>query len=219
VLEITISRTALRRCLVGVPISLLLLLGTIGAAISPMVNGHPVILTRERLALQDYLKAAQDWIQRLDEIAVHLDALSPRAIATANNIITSTSMIAITPITTGSLPAQINLPTQSSLAAFAPPANQPTQLFERAQAAEHILQDLQALGRDLQQIETPVAFNGLQDIAAETVQAFAAWSSQVLDAMGAPTPDTTAMAQVSRQTALVAFGTLRQALAQQGLQP
>jgi len=218
--EITISRTVLRHCVVVVPLSLLLLLGVLGAAISPLVNGHPVILTRERLALNHYLEEAQDWMQRLDDIAARLDPLNPVPIATANNAVTNTSVISITRIPTGSLPAQINLPAQSSLAAFTTPASQPTNLVDRAQAAERVTQDLQALERDLQQIETPVAFTGLQGIAAETVQAFATWSSQVMDAIGAPTSDTIAAAQVSRQTALVTLGTLRQTLAQQqGLQP
>ena len=219
-IEITISRTALRRCLVVVPLGLLLLLGVIGAAISPLVNGHPVILTRERLALKHYLEEAQGWIQRLDEIAVRLDALSPASIAAANKCVTNTSAISLTQIPTGSLPAQINLPSQAPLSAFTTPASQPTNLFDRAQAAEQVIQELQALERDLQQIETPVAFTGLQDIATETVQAFAAWSSQVMDAIGAPTSETIAAAQVSRQTALVTLETLRQTLAQQqGIQP
>jgi hypothetical protein len=220
VIEVTISRTALRRCLVAVPLSLLLLLGVIGAAVSPLVNGHPMILTRERQALKYYLEEAQGWTQRLDEIAVRLDNLGPTSIAAANSIVTSTSVISLTQIPTGSLPAQINLPAQSSLATFTTPANQPTNLFDRAQAAEQVIQELQALERDLQQIETPVAFHGLQDIAAETVQAFAAWSTQVMDAIGAPTSETIAAAQMSRQSALIALETLRQTLAQQqGLQP
>jgi hypothetical protein len=219
-IEITISRTALRRCLVVVPLGLLLLLSVIGAAISPLVNGHPVLLTRERLAFKHYLEEAQGWIQRLDEIAVRLDALSPVSIATANNAVANTSVISLTQIPTGSLPAQINLPAQSSLAAFTTPASQPANLFDRAQAAERVIQDLQALEHDLQQIETPVAFIGLQGIAVEVVQTFAAWSTQVMNAIGAPTSETIAAAQMSRQSALVATETLRQTLVQQqGLQP
>jgi hypothetical protein len=219
-IEITISRTILRRCLVVVLLGLLLLLGVVGAAVSPLIDGHPVLLTRERLALKSYLVEAQGWIQRLEDIAVRLDTLSPSSIAMTNSVITNTSAISITQIPTGSLPAQINLPAQAPLADFAIPASQPTNLFDRAQVAEHVIQDLQALERDLQQIETPMAFTGLQDIATETVQSFAAWSSQVMDAMGAPTSDTIAAVQVSRQTALVTLGTLRQTLAQQqGTQP
>ena len=51
-IEITISRTVLRRGVVAVPLGFLLLLGVIGAVISPLVNGHPVIITTERLALK-----------------------------------------------------------------------------------------------------------------------------------------------------------------------
>ena len=70
------------------------------------------------------------------------------------------------------------------MSAFTTPASQPTNLFDRAHAAEQVIQELQALERDLQQIETPVAFTGLQDFSTETVQAFATWSSQVMDAIG-----------------------------------
>ncbi len=219
-IEITISRKTLHRCLVVVPLGLLLLLGVIGATVSPLINGHPVILTRERLALKTYRVEAQDWIQRLDDIAVRLDALSPASIAISSNIVTNTSVISSTRIPTGSLPAQINLPAQAPLTAFTTPASQPTNLFDRAQAAEHTIQDLQVIERDLQQIEMPAAFNGLQAIATETVHAFVAWSAQVTDAIGAPTSDTLATAQVSRKTALTSLDTLRRALArQQGSQP
>jgi len=106
------------------------------------------------------------------------------------------------------------------LSAFTIPASQPTNLFDRAHAAEQVIQDLQALERDLQQIETPVAFTGLQDMATETVQTFAAWSSHVMDAIGAPTSEAIAAVQVSRRSALTTLETLRQTVTQQqGTQP
>ncbi len=218
-IEITISRTTLHRCLVVVPLGFLLLLGVIGAAISPLSNGHPMILTRERLALKHYLEEAQGWIQIFDNIAVRLDALSPAPIAIDNNVVTNTSAISITQIPTGSLPSQVNLPSQPPLLAFSTPASQPTNLFDRAQAAEQVIQELQTLERDLQQIETPVALTGLQELSTETVQTFAIWSSQVMDAIGAPTPDTITATQ-ARQAALMTLNNLRRAVArQQGTQP
>ncbi len=214
-IEITISRTALRRCLVIVPLGLLFLLDVIGAAISPLANGHPVILTRERLALKHYLNEAQGWIQRFDDIAVRLDTLSPASIATANNAVTNTSVISLTVIATGSLPSQVSLPAQAPLAAFHTPASQPADLFDRVQAAQGIIQELQMLERDLQQIETPVALIGLQGLSSETVQAFAAWSTQGMNVIGAPSADAIATAQDSRTAALNALDTLRRALARQ----
>lgn len=218
-IEITISRTTLHRCLVVVPLGFLFLLGVIGAAVSPMVNGHPVILTRERLVLKHYLEEAQGWIQRFDDIAARLDTLSPPSIATANNGITNTSAISRTQIPTGSLPSQVDLPAQAPLSSYNAPVSQSTNLFDRAQAAEQVIQQLRELERDLQQIETPVAFNGLQEISSETVQTFAAWSSQVMDAIGAPTPDTITATQAARQAALMSLNNLRRAVArQQGTQ-
>jgi hypothetical protein len=219
-IEITISRTVLRRSLVVVPLGLLLLLGVMGAAVSPLVNGHPVILTRERQALKYYLEEAQGWTQRLDEIAVRLDTLSPTSIAAANSIVTNTSAISITPMPTGSLPLQVNLPAEAPLSAFNTPASQPANLFDRVQSAESIIQELEALERDLQQIEPPVALTGLQELSTATLQAFASWSTQVMDTIATPTSDAITAAQTSRQSALAALDSLRQALTrQQGLQP
>ncbi len=174
-IEITISRTALRRCVVVVPLGFLLLLGVIGAAVSPLVNGHPVILTRERLALEHSFEEAQGWIQRFDDIAMRLDALGLASIAMTNNVVTNTSAISLRQAPTGSLPSQVNLPLQAPLSAFTTPASQPVNLFDRAQATEHVIQEFQALERDLQQIETPVTFNGLLGLSTETMQAFATW--------------------------------------------
>jgi hypothetical protein len=220
VIEITISRTVLHRCLVVVPLGLLLLLGVIGAVVSPMINEHPVLLTRECLALQTYLEEVQGWIQRLDGIAVRLDTLSPASTATANTVITNTSAISLSHIPTGSLPSQVNLPAQAPLSVFNTPASRPMNLFDRAQAAEHVIHELQAIERDMHQIETPAAFTGLHALAIEAVQGFAHWSTQVTDTIGAPTSDSIAAAQAARQAALIALENLRQALAwQQGSQP
>ncbi len=219
-IEITFSRTALRRCATILPLSLILILGMIGATISPLVNGHPVILTRERLAILRYLESAQRWVQQLDEMAARLEALSPEPTATSNNVSTNTAVITITSAPTGSLPSKVDLPAQAALSAFRAPASRPDNLFDRAQAAEHINQELQGIERDLQQIETPVALAGLHALAIETVQGFTSWSSHVTDTIGAPTSDSIAAAQAARQAASITLKNLRQALArQQGSQP
>jgi hypothetical protein len=219
-IEITISRTVLRRWAVIMPLSLILVIGMIGATVSPLVNGHPAILTRERLAVMRYLGSAQSWLQRLDAIAMRLEALSSEPSATANNAYANTAEISITSIPTGSLPSKVDLPAQVPLSAFNAPAGRSDDLFDRAQAAEHIIQELHAIERDMQQIETPVAFTGFHTLAIETVQAFASWSTQVANTIGAPTSDSIIAAQAARQAALITLNNLRQALArQQGTQP
>jgi hypothetical protein len=219
-IEITLSRTTLRRCAVILPLSLILVLGMIGATVSPLVNQHPVLLTHERLAIMRYLESAQGWIQHLDEIEGRLETLSSEPIATSNNAYASTAVISITSVPTGPLPSMVDLPAQAPLSAFNAPAGRPDDLFDRAQAAEHIIQELQAIERDVQQVEIPVAFTGLQTLAIETVNGFADWSTQVADTIGAPTSDSIVAAQAARQTALITLENLRQALArQQGTQP
>ncbi|HTP10536.1 MAG TPA: hypothetical protein VMP08_19920 [Anaerolineae bacterium] len=214
-IEITISRTTLRRGLVLVPLGLLLLLGVIGAAVSPLANGHPVILTREGLNLKHYLDEAQGWIQRLDELVMRLDTLSPTSIAVTTEVLTSTSTLSATLIPTGSLPGKVTLPSQAPLSAFPTPASQPANLFDRVHAAEQVIQELGALERDLQRIEPPVALAGLQELSTATLQAFATWSTQVMDTIATPASDAITAAQASRQSALVALETLRQTLTQQ----
>jgi hypothetical protein len=186
-----------------------------GATVSPLITGHPVILTRERLALKTCLEEVQGWIQRLDEIAVHLDTLSPASIVAANNVVTNTTVISHAQIPTGLQPSQINLPAQSPLSAFTTPASRPMNLFDRAQAAEHVIHELQAIERDMQQIKTPAAFTGLHALAIEMVQGFAHWSTQVTDTIGAPTSDSIVAVQAARQAALITLENLRQALARQ----
>ncbi len=114
----------------------------------------------------------------------------------------------------------MTLSSQAPLSAFTAPDGQPTNLFDRAHTAEQVIQELQALERDLQQIETPVALTRLQELSTETVQAFTTWSAQVIDAIGAPTSDALAAVQTSRQSALATLDTLHQTLAQQqGVKP
>lgn len=219
-IEITFSRTALRRYAAILPLSLILVLGMMGATVSPLVNGHPVILTRERLTIMRYLEAAHSWIQHLDEISERLEGLSSEQTATSSNISTNAAVISITSGPTGSLPSKVDLPVQAALSAFNAPGGRPDNLFDRAQAAEHIIQELQAIERDMQQIETPTAFIGLHSLAIETMQGFAHWSTQVTDTIGAPTSDSITAAQAARQSALITLENLRQALArQQGTQP
>ncbi len=79
-IEITISRTVLRQSLVVVPLGLLLLLGVIGAAVSPLVNGYPVFLTRERLAqfITDFPQVAEVEINPLRVMIDSAAALDAR---------------------------------------------------------------------------------------------------------------------------------------------
>ena len=198
-IEITISRTTLRRCAVIVPLSLMLVLGMIGATVSPLVNQHPVLLTHERLAIMRYLESAQGWIRRLNEISVRLGTLSLEPIATPDNAYASTAVISITSVPTGPLPSKVDLPAQTPVSAFHAPAGGSDNLFDRAQSAERAIQELQAIERDMQQIEAPVAFTGLHTLAIETVQAFADWTTQVTDTIGAPTSDSIIAAQAARQ--------------------
>ncbi len=217
-IEITISRTALRLCCAAVPIGLFILLSVIGAAASPMVDGHPVILTRERLAIRQYLDAADDWIQRMDDIMGRLDVLVPASALTPTGSFTvapPSSAISITLAPTGSLPSHIALPPQTQLPVLSRPSSRPGSLYDRAQQAERAMQDLQAIDLEWQHIETPAALSGLHALANDTLQALAQWATQVIETIDAPSPDSLAAIQSARQAALTSLETLRRALATQ----
>ena len=161
-IEITISRAALRLCCAAVPIGLFILLSVIGASASPMVEGHPVILTRERLAIQHYLGAADDWLRRMDDIMGRLDVLVPTLALTPTGPVTvapASSAVSITLAPTGSLPSYVALPPQTPLPVLSRLASQPGSLYDRAQQAERAVQDLQAIDREWQHIEAPAALS------------------------------------------------------------
>jgi hypothetical protein len=86
----------------------LLLIGGLGIASSPIVNGHPVLLSPERLALKTYLDAATGWQQRFTEIDQQLSLIDlPPAVSSASTL--TTTVITASPIMT-SAPLVITVP-------------------------------------------------------------------------------------------------------------
>lgn len=200
----------------------LIMLGLIGAAASPMVDGQPVVLTRDRLAIKHYLDAADQWSARLDNIALRFDALGP----TANPIgpITATGALTV------ALPVSLTLSTNSSLSLPLPieaplpspyqPASQPLSLYDRAQQSEQAIADLQTIEAEMQRIAVPPALSGLHTLAESTLQEFARWSAALLDHVGAPSSDTAATFQTARDAAGMAWQSFKAALAvQRGTAP
>jgi hypothetical protein len=60
-ISITLQPVTLRLGAALITAALLLVVGGLGIASSPIVNGHPVLLSPERLALKTYLDAATGW--------------------------------------------------------------------------------------------------------------------------------------------------------------
>jgi hypothetical protein len=215
-IDITIDVGAIRWWVVIVSLGLVVILGVIGAAVSPMVGGHPVILTRERLAIKSYLDAANDWIVRFDSVARRFDEIEPVTSSTPSvaqaSVLTQASHISMAIVTTSSLPTHIDLPPQTPLPALQPPLSQPSNLYDRARQAEQATQDLQAIDQEMQRSEVPAGLNGLHALATATLQDFAVWSAAVLDAIGAPSADNLAAIQPARQAALDSLTRLQTAI-------
>jgi hypothetical protein len=188
----------------------LLLFGGLGIASSPIVNGHPVLLSPERLALKTYLDAATVWQQRFTEIDQQLALIEiPRSVSSA--IAPTSTVITTSPIITGAslvitVPPAIPLPTLTA------PISWPDNLYDRAQQADRLVVDLAALDADQQQIEVPPALKALHMLARATLQSFVGWSTAALDVIGAPTPDNLIALQSSREAAHMALDQFHQAL-------
>jgi hypothetical protein len=188
----------------------LLLIGGLGIASSPIVNGHPVLLSPERLALKIYLDAATVWQQRFTEIDRQL-ALIDLPSAVSSVTASTATVITASPIVTGA-PLVITVPPAIPLPTLTAPISWPDNLYDRAQQADRLVADLAALDADQQNSEVPPALNALHTLVRSTLQAFARWSTAALDVIGAPTPDNVNTLQVSRELAQAALAEFRRAL-------
>jgi hypothetical protein len=216
-IDVTISFKALRVWGTLAILLALLILMFIGVLASPIVAGHPVVLTRERLAIKHYLETACDWAERLERIAQRFDALGPMPASTlpvSDPPITGATVLTITLPSTST--TQITLPVETPLASPYRPASQATNLYDRAQQTEQTIADLQALDAERQQIETPPALSGLHTLASDALQAYARWSAALLDHIGAPSADSINAFQAARDEALSALAAFKDALQAQG---
>ena len=215
-LDITLSAATLRVGLLIVGLTLVLGLGLIGAVSSPIVNGHPVLLTRERLAIKRYLDAAADWSVRLGDVAHQFDGLFVAPLITGTSPLTPTQAVSISAegVPTTTLPTAVPLPPQTPLVFPAKPASQPVGLYDRAHTAEQAVRDLQTIDTEQQRIEIPAALSGLHTLAQAALQATARWAAALLDDIGAPSPANQAAVESERQAALEALTAFRDALAQ-----
>jgi hypothetical protein len=217
-LDITLSASTLRAGLLIVGLGLVLGLGLIGVVSSPVINGHPVLLTRERLAIKRYLDAAGDWSVRLGDVAHQFDGLFVAPALTPASPLTPTQPISISAasVPTTTLPTAVPLPPQTPLAFPAKPASQPVGLYDRAHAAEQAVGELQTIETEQQRIEIPAALSGLHTLAQAALQTTARWAAALLDDIGAPSPANQAAVESERQTALAALTAFRDALARPG---
>jgi hypothetical protein len=209
-INITLQPITLRLSVALIAAVMLLIIGGLGIASSPIVDGHPVVLSPERLALKTYLDAVDVWLQRFTEIDQQLSLLemppaitpappSTATVITASPIVTDASLVI-------TIPPAIPLPT------LAPPSSWPRNLYDRAQQADRLVADLAALDADQQSREVSPALTALHALARSTLQAFARWSTAALDVIGAPTPDHAAAWQQSREAAQAALAEFRRAL-------
>ncbi len=209
-INITLQPAMLRLSVALIVGVILLGLGGLGIASSPIVDGHPVLLSPERLAIKTYLDAADVWLQRFSEIEQQLALIEIPAATSSATVSTSTVITASPIVTHASL--VITVPPAIPLPTLASPNSWPNNLYDRAQQADRLVADLAALDADQQHSEVPPALNALHALARSTLQAFAQWSTAALDVIGAPTPDHFAALQSSRDVAHASLDQFRHAL-------
>lgn len=209
-IHITLQPATVRVGVALIASAVLLSLGVLGLASSPIVAGHPVLLSPERLAIKTYLDAATTWVRRLEEIDRQLALIEVGSAVAPKSPPTST-VITASPRITGAALA-ITVPPAIPLPTLAPPISWPNNLYDRAQQADRLVADLATLDSDQQQLEVPPALTALHTLARATVQAFGQWSLAALDVIGAPVPANVAALQTSRTAAEAALTDFRSAL-------
>jgi hypothetical protein len=215
-ISITLPPAMLRLGVALITAAALLIVGGLGITSSPLVDGHPVVLSPERLAIKTYLDTAGGWLQRFTEIEQQLSLLErPPAIASATT--PTATVITASPIVTDA-DLVITVRPVIPLPTLAPPSSWPSNLYDRAQQADRLVDDLTALDADQQNSEVPPALNALHTLVRSTLQAFARWSTAALDVVGAPTPDNVNTLQGSRDAAHMALAEFRRALEAQRLE-
>ena len=99
-ISITLQPITLRLGAALITAALLLVVGGLGIASSPIVNGHPVLLSPERLALKTYLDTATVWQQRFTVIDRQLALIeTPQSVSSATA--PTATVITASPIVTG----------------------------------------------------------------------------------------------------------------------
>jgi hypothetical protein len=209
-ISITLQPVTLRLGAALITGLVLLLIGGLGIASSPIVAGHPVLLSPERLALKTYLDAATVWQQRFTEIDQQLALIDLPPAGSSAAALTATAITA-SPIVTGAS-LVITVPPAIPLPILTAPISWPDNLYDRAQQADRLVADLAALDAEQQQIEVPPALSAFHTLARSTLQAFANWSTAALEVIGAPTRDNLAALQSSREAAHIALDQFRRAL-------
>jgi len=209
-ISITLPPITLRLSVALMAAVTLLIIGGLGIASSPIVDGHPVVLSPERLAIKMYLDVAAGWLQRFREIEQQLSLIEIPNTLAPSTVPTST-VITASPIVTDTA-LVITMPPVIPLPTLPPPLSWPRNLYDRAQQADRLVADLAALDAEQQNSVVPPALNALHTLARSTLQAFARWSAAALDVIGAPTADNVTALQNSRDAAHATLAEYRTAL-------
>ena len=165
---------------VGVVAAVLLL---IGLALSPRVDGHPILLSPANWKLTRYLSKAERWLRVLEEEQTRLAAMIPRPEMLSRE----------------ELPV---LPTPVGV----------TSLYERSRILERSLARLGRVRQEMEEAEAPTPLRPLHALAVATADQGLKLHAAVATALGSPSQGARAKAEAQAQTAADHLLALRRAL-------
>ncbi len=149
-------------------------------------EGRAMLLSRDLLQTQTYLKRADELARELNRIASALDG-------------------AVEP------PETLGLPHPSATPVVRPGQNAST-LLENVRTVTHLLRRIQAAAVDIERLNPPPALAPVHERLKETARAMARWGTAVADYVTAPSEGRWKKVRKERREALRLLGEVRGAL-------
>lgn len=189
-IEVTVSR----RVLMWSGATLLLVaFFIIGVAVTPRVQGRPILLLPRNRALFGYLERVNNWHERLVQEADVLTNVMPEEVSSEDR------------------PAETDLP------AFATPVPRAPALYDRWNRVRAVLDRLDALHREVEATAPPRGMEALHRLVTQAVQRHISWAEAVADYLAAPTETAANRVETERRAAEGARQVLGEMLTRQRL--
>ncbi len=149
-------------------------------------EGRAMLLSRDLLQTQTYLKRADELARELNRIASALDRVA-------------------TP------PEMLDRP-HDQTTPVARPAGDAGTLLENVRTVTHLLRRIQAAAVDIERLNPPPALSPVHERLRETARAMARWGTAVADYVTAPSEERWEKVRKERHEALQLLGEVRRAL-------
>lgn len=186
-IEVTVSRRVL---MWGGGLFLIVMFFLIGVAVSPRVQGRPVLLSPRNRALFGYLDRVELWHEALVREADTLDRLTPESEQAEE---------------------------EEALPLFATPVPRAASLYQRMTRVQDVLARLDALALEVETTVPPRGMEGMHRQVLETVRLHILWAEAVADYLAAPSAHLAGKVREAREEAGLSRRLLGETLARHRL--